>query len=93
MSEERSAHDLEYPDIPSIPEEQEEDVLSTPSRWETKKKHIDRQSAVMSSDRIFVVLSIGNDYLSRRIFVSLETVITLHTKLTRPSSQVSCDIQ
>lgn len=32
MSEERSAHDLEYPDIPSIPEEQEEDVLSTPSR-------------------------------------------------------------
>ena len=47
MSEERSAHDLEYPDIPSIPEEQEEDVLSTPSRWEIKKKHIDRQSAVM----------------------------------------------
>jgi len=32
VSEERSAHDLEYPDIPSIPEEQEEDVLSTPSR-------------------------------------------------------------
>ena len=55
MSEERSAHDLEYPDIPSIPEEQEEDVLSTPSRWETKKRHIDRQSAVMSSDRIFVL--------------------------------------
>ena len=32
VSEERCAHDLEYPDIPSIPEEQEEDVLSTPSR-------------------------------------------------------------
>ena len=74
-------------------EEQEEDVLSTPSRWEIKKKHIDRQSAVMSSDRIFVVLSIGNDYLWRRIFVSLETAITLHPELTRPSSQVSCDIQ
>jgi len=32
VSEERNQHDMEYPDIPSIPEEQEEDMMSTPSR-------------------------------------------------------------
>jgi len=32
VSEERNQHDMEYPDIPSIPEEQEEDICSTPSR-------------------------------------------------------------
>lgn len=30
MSEERSQHDIEYPDIPSIPEEAEEDMLASP---------------------------------------------------------------
>jgi len=30
VSEERSQHDIEYPDIPSIPEEAEEDMLASP---------------------------------------------------------------
>jgi len=30
VGEERSQHDIEYPDIPSIPEEAEEDTLPSP---------------------------------------------------------------
>jgi len=51
VNEERNLHDLEYPDIPSIPEENEEDFLSTPSRSPLIFSEFSPESAIMDEKR------------------------------------------
>merc|ERR1719268_29018 len=51
VNEERNLHDLEYPDIPSIPEENEDDFLSTPSCSPINFSEFSPESAIMDEKR------------------------------------------
>jgi len=58
VNEERNPHDLEYPDIPSIPEENEEDYLSTPSRSPLIFQEFSPESAIMDEKRDSDLISV-----------------------------------